>query len=87
MTNSGDTAVEWTMETNSDAYESTVPSGTLPPDTSTSVKIIFERNGLSEGDYIGTLTINGDEATYDIDLTGSVENRPTLITFMLTPPQ
>ncbi len=85
MTNSGDTAVEWTMETNSDAYEATVPSGTLPPDTSTSVKVIFARNGLSEGDYLGTLTINGDEATYDIGLTGSVEIKPSIAFFYANP--
>ncbi len=85
LTNSGETSVEWTMDTNLNAYESTVSSGTLPPESSTSVKIIFERNNLSEGDYIGTLIINGDGQTYEVDLTGSVENRPIINFFYANP--
>ena len=85
LTNSGDTAIGWTMGTDSDVYASTVPSGTLPPDSSTSVKIIFERANLNEGDYAGTLTINGDGENYGVELTGSVEVAPDIAFFYANP--
>ncbi len=85
LTNSGDTSVEWTMDTDSDEYQSTVSNGTLPPDSSTSVKIIFERHNLSEGDYAGTLTVNGDGETYNVGLTGSAEIAPNITFFYANP--
>ena len=85
LTNSGNTTVEWSMDTDKDEYQSTVPNGSLPPGSSTSVKIIFERNNLSEGDYIGTLTVTGDGETYDVDLTGSVETAPNIEFFYANP--
>ncbi|MDG2301266.1 MAG: sigma-70 family RNA polymerase sigma factor [Acidimicrobiales bacterium] len=85
LTNSGDTAIGWTMGTDSDVYASTVPSGTLPPDSSTRVKIIFERANLNEGDYAGTLTINGDGENYGVELTGSVEVAPDIVFFYANP--
>ncbi len=85
LTNSGDTAIGWTMGTDSDLYASTVPSGTLPANSSTSVKIIFERANLNEGDYAGTLTINGDGENYGVELTGSVEVAPDIAFFYANP--
>jgi hypothetical protein len=85
LTNSGDTAIGWTMGTDSDLYASTVPSGTLPANSSTSVKIIFERANLYEGDYAGTLTINGDGENYGVELTGSVEVAPDIAFFYANP--
>ena len=85
LTNSGDTAIGWTMGTDSDVYASTVPSGTLPANSSTSVKIIFERANLNEGDYAGTLTINGDGENYGVELTGSVEVAPDIAFFYANP--
>ena len=73
------------MDTDKDEYQSTVPNGSLPPGSSTSVKIIFERNNLIEGDYIGTLTVTGDGETYDVDLTGSVETAPNIEFFYANP--
>ena len=73
------------MDTDSDEYQSTVSNGTLPPDSSTSVKIIFERHNLSEGDYAGTLTVNGDGETYNVGLTGSAEIAPNITFFYANP--
>ena len=73
------------MDTDSDEYQSTVPNGTLPPGSTTSVKIIFERNNLSEGDYAGTLTVSGDGESYDVGLTGSAEIAPNITFFYANP--
>ena len=85
MTNSGETSVEWTMASNSNRYDPTINEGTLSPNSSTSIKIVFTRSNLSEGDYNGVLSVSGDGEVYSVDLTGSVEIAPVIDFFYANP--
>jgi len=57
----------------------------LAANSSTSVKIIFERSNLSEDDYSGILSVSGDGEVYAVDLTGSVEVAPVIEFFYANP--
>jgi hypothetical protein len=85
LTNSGGSSFGWTMATDSNRYDPATTEGVLPPNSSTSVKIIFQRSNLSEGDYLGTLSIVGNGETISVNLTGSVEI-PPLINFYYANP-
>ena len=85
LTNAGETEIEWTMATDTTHYYPTVTGGTLAANSSTSVKIIFERSNLSEDDYSGILSVAGDGEVYAVDLTGSVEVAPVIEFFYANP--
>ena len=76
LTNSGDSNIEWRLESDSRLFNPTTSGGTLPPNSSARVKITFSRSNLVEGDYLGTLSVIGNEEIYYIDLRGSVEVAP-----------
>jgi len=86
LTNSGDSNIEWRLESDSSLFNPTTPRGTLPPNSSTRVKVTFSRSNLVEGDYLGTLSVIGNEEIYSIDLRGSVEVAPIVNFFYADPP-
>jgi len=85
LTNSGGSSFGWTMAFDSNPFASATREGVLPPNSSTSVRIIFQRSNLSEGDYLGTLSIVGDGETISVDLTGSVEIPPYIDFYSANP--
>ena len=85
LTNTGETSVEWTMGSNTNQYDPTIYGGTLSPNSSTSIKIVFARSNLTEGDYNGVLSVSGDGEEYLVDLTGSVEVAPGIDFFYANP--
>ena len=85
LTNTGDTSVSWTMTTDTSWYDATATSGALAPNSSTSVKVVFGRSNLTEGDYNGVLSVVGDGEVYAVDLTGSVDVAPVIDFFYANP--
>ena len=85
LTNTGETSVEWTIASDTNQYDPTITGGILSPNSSTSIKIVFSRSNLTEGDHNGGLLVSGDGEVYSVGLTGSVEVAPVIDFFYANP--
>ena len=67
-------------------FETNVNSGQINGDTSSAIKIIFNRQQATEGDYEGVLILEGEDQIIRVDLSAEVEI-PPIIEYLFSDPK
>ena len=85
ISNDGDSPINWVISVQGSQFETTVDSGQIQGDTSTAIKIIFNRQQAIEGNYEGVLILEGENQVIRIDLLAEVEIPPIIEYFFSDP--
>lgn len=85
ISNDGDQPIDWVVSVQGLQFETSVDSGQINGDTSTAIKIIFNRQQAPEGDYEGFLILEGENQIIRIDLSAEVEIPPIIASFFSDP--
>jgi len=87
VTNSGDETLNYNVSVNRSWLSLSQTSGSLAPNASHSVSLSLDANGLSAGDYAGTVTVNGnaDNAPQTVPVALTVTEQPAAPLIALTP--
>lgn len=86
ISNDGDQLINWVISVQGPQFEASVDSGQINGDTSTAIKIIFNRQQAPEGDYEGFLILEGENQIIRIDLSAKVEI-PPIIEYLFSDPK
>ena len=86
ISNNGNRPISWVISVQGSQFETTVNSGRINGATSTAIKIIFDRQQATEGDYEGVLILEGEDQIIRIDLSAEVEI-PPIIEYLFSDPK
>jgi hypothetical protein len=86
ISNNGNRPISWVISVQGSQFEASVNSGQINGDTSTAIKIIFNRQQATEGDYEGVLILEGEDQIIRVDLSAEVEI-PPIIEYLFSDPK
>lgn len=78
LDNTGELPVPWNATTDNARFDVRPQIGTIDGGARQVLTVTFDRAGLREGDYTGTMTIAGDGDPVGVALRGAVENPPVI---------
>ena len=86
ISNNGNRPISWVISVQGSQFETSVNSGQINGDTSSAIKIIFNRQQATEGDYEGVLILEGEDQIIRVDLSAEVEI-PPIIEYLFSDPK
>lgn len=78
ITNTGDAAGRWTLQTSNGAIGFSAAQGDLAPGATSAVELQLDRGQIEEGDLAETLTVSWEGGSIEVGVTGSHEDNPVI---------